>query len=92
MALAAPSKHSSPLTQHISPDDAGAVATLTEQLRKQRELLLGTSYPPSDPRAAACSGLLLTPLLGVRMQAINRLVRCLDLTEEGASRKPALTA
>ena len=116
MTIAAPSEHSSPLTQHISPDDAGAVASLTQQLQKHREFFL------SDFVAAACSGLLLTPQLGVRMQQSVDLCAAWTvlgeflirttwpcpvdlavtskwpragsdkyLTEEGASRKPALT-
>ena len=96
---------------------------LTDLLLRSRIQLLGSTCPPANPTQAASSGLLLTPLLGVRMRHSLDLCAawtvlgefCIKaawplpaslaltgkwprvgsgryLTQQGASRKPALTS
>ena len=96
---------------------------LADLLLRSRIQLLGSTCPPANPTQAASSGLLLTPLLGVRMRHSLDLCAawsvlgefCIKaawplptslaltgkwprvgsgryLTQQGASRKPALTS
>ena len=134
MVIVAPSDHTSPLTtelwqQHeanLMGPTGGTMSLsrhLTDLLLRSRIQLLGSTYPPANPTQAASSGLLLTPLLGVRMRHSLDLCAawtvlgelCIKaawplptslaltgkwprvgsgrfLTQQGASRKPALTS
>ena len=134
MVIVAPSDHTSPLTPELWHQydstlmgPTGGTMSLSQQLTdlllRSRIQLLGSTCPPANPTQAASSGLLLTPLLGVRMR--NSLDLCAAwtvlgelcikaawplptslaltgkwprvgsgryLTQQGASRKPALTS
>ena len=64
MVIAAPAEHPSPLSAEGVADSASLVPNLVQGLLACCLQLLGTTQPPSNPTAAASSGLLLTPLLG----------------------------
>ena len=79
MVIVAPSDHTSPLTADLwhqyEPTLMGPTGGtmslsrhLTDLLLRSRIQLLGSTCPPANPTQAASSGLLLTPLLGVRMR------------------------
>ena len=134
MVIVAPSEHTSPLTADLwhqyDPALMGPTGGtmslsrhLTDLLLRSRIQLLGSTCPPANHTQAASSGLLLTPLLGVRMRHSLDLCAawtvlgefCIKaawplptslaltgkwprvgsgryLTQQGASRKPALTS
>ena len=56
----------SPASDLFAPDLSAPVDKLSEQFLACLAEFLNTSQPPSNPTAAATSGLLHTPLLGVR--------------------------
>ena len=56
----------SPASDLFAPDLSAPIAKLSEQFQACLVDFLNTSQPPSNPTAAATSGLLHTPLLGVR--------------------------
>ena len=134
MVIVAPSEHISPLTADLwrqydlalmgpTGGTMGLSRHLADLLLSSRIQLLGSTCPPANPTQAASSGLLLTPLLGVRMRHSLDLCAawtvlgefCIKaawplpatlaltgkwprvgsgryLTQQGASRKPALTS